>query len=84
MNCPGCGHTIQICQTEDGAPIPLETYDDLGPGPDRYIVTDFGNPGEGVPHTVVPVAAHVEVRAYTDHRVDCPDHGNGRAGRLRI
>lgn len=84
MNCPGCGHPIQICKTEDGLTIPLETYDDMGPGEDRYIVTKFGSPGEGVPHTVTPVAAQATVPAYQDHRRECLDWDNGRGGRLRI
>lgn len=84
MTCPGCGHDIQICQTEDGTPVALETYSDLGPGPDRYIITAFGNPVEGTPHTVTLVAAHVQVSAYSDHRLECPDYENGRGGRLRI
>lgn len=84
MNCPSCGAPVQVCKTEDGTPIPLETYDDLGPGPGRYVVTTFGNPADGIPHTVAPVSPTVQVRAYADHRQECSDFEDGRAGRLRI
>jgi hypothetical protein len=47
MTCPGCGHDIQICQTEDGEPIPLETYDDLGPGERPVHRHRLRQPGRG-------------------------------------
>lgn len=83
MNCPGCGHPIQICHDVDGNAIPLETFPEMT-GERRWTVVKFGVPAEGKPHTVAAVKPDSPVSAYTDHRVDCPAGENGRADRLRV
>lgn len=82
MNCPGCGHPIQICHDRDGKPVPLETYPELSGGR-RWTVVEFRRPDEGKPHVVAPVTPGANVSAYVDHRVECRHWEDGRAGRLR-
>lgn len=83
MNCPGCGHPIQICNDRDGNAVPLETFTELG-GERRWTIAEFGVPAEGKPHVVVPVTPQASVAAYTDHRVECRSWEDGRHGRLRV
>lgn len=82
MNCPGCGHPIQICQTAEGERVPLETYTEMS-GERRYTVVKFGNPAEGEPHTVAPVAPRSLHPALPDHRIECRAWEDGRHGRFR-
>lgn len=83
MNCPGCGHPIQICKDRDGESVPLETYPELS-GERRWTIVEFGSPAEGKPHVVAAVTPNAQVSAYTDHRVECRHWENGRAGRLQL
>lgn len=72
--CPGCGAPIWIGETEDGIRVPLEAQADLGPDAARYTVIRERAGDE--PHIIGTVSPTAEVRAYSDHRVDCPDYGN--------
>lgn len=55
--------------------IPLEYHAELGPGENRYLVT--GVTTDNLQHLLTPVAPNSTVEAYVDHRLDCPDYGNG-------
>lgn len=70
-SCPACGADITHAKTRDGENIPLENYTEPT-GDRRWRVVEFGPP-----LIVEPVAASSTVAAYPDHRVDCPDYGNG-------
>lgn len=74
-----CGAEIRWGVREDTRErLPLEYHAELGPGQDRFIVTGNTVGGHGnSSHVVVPVAEGFEGEAYKDHRIDCPDHGNG-------
>lgn len=70
-----CGADIRwVVQESTGEKIPVDVHAELGPGEGRYIVTGVTPEGVSVVSAVNPRS---EVEAYTDHRRDCPDHGNG-------
>jgi hypothetical protein len=77
-SCAGCGVDIRWSVHErTGERIPLEYHAELGPGEDRYIVTGATTVAASPHHVVTPVAPGFPGEAYRDHRIDCPDHGNG-------
>ena len=69
-----CGADIRWATiTGTGERIPLEFRSELGPGEHRYVFE-----GQTTLDGVTPVSPNFTGDAYKDHRVDCPDHGNGR------
>lgn len=70
-SCPGCGADIQHAKTEEGENIPLEMWTDTT-GDRRYRIVKLGPP-----LIVEKVSPQSMIDAYPDHRLDCPDHGNG-------
>lgn len=70
-----CGADIRwVVRDDTGELIPVEAHAELGPGEGRFIVTGGRPDGRQL---VTEVNPRSEVEAYTDHRRDCPDHGNG-------
>lgn len=70
-----CGADIRwVKNAETDEVFPIDIHAELGPGEGRYIVTGVTPESRQI---VSPVNPRSEVEAYTDHRRDCPDHGNG-------
>lgn len=70
-SCGRCGGTILVSQTREGENVPLEPYT-ATTGPGRYRVLE-----PGPPRIVERVADSVPKEGFVDHRLDCPDFGNG-------
>ncbi len=68
--CPSCGGSIQFGVGPDGSKVPLEWFTETS-GQGRYLIIGH------VPLTVTPVAEDSPVRGFPDHRLECPDYGNG-------
>lgn len=70
-SCGRCGGTILVAQTEDGEGVPLEPYTQtVGEG--RYRVLK-----PGPPRIVELVPVGLALEGFVDHRLDCPEFGNG-------
>jgi hypothetical protein len=70
-SCPACGANITHAKTADGENVPLEKYTDTS-GPDRYRIIDAVSPP-----VVEKVPPSSTLDCFPDHRLDCPDYGNG-------
>lgn len=70
-SCPACGADITHAKTAEGDSIPLEKWTDPT-GDRRYRIVNLGPP-----LIVERVSPQSAIDAYPDHRVDCPDYGNG-------
>lgn len=70
-SCPACGADITHAVTEEGENVPLEKWEDTS-GPDRYRIVKAVSPP-----VVAKVSPATTIPTYPDHRLDCPDYGNG-------
>lgn len=70
-SCGRCGGTILVAQTADGEGVPLEPYTQTD-GEGRYRVL-----ASGPPRLVERIPDALPVEGFVDHRLDCPDFGNG-------
>lgn len=70
-----CGAPIRWAERVDtGEQVPLDYHAELGPGESRFIIVGVRPNGH---HAVSPIRPQSDIEGYVDHRIDCPDHGNG-------
>lgn len=75
--CPACGADIQHAQTEDDEKVPLEVFTEpVGASRFRVVRTEPSDDGRTT-IIVEPVKESAPIDAYPDHRLECPDYGNG-------